>query len=197
MREYARRLLRQRYEVTAVSNGAEALRSALAHPPDLILSEARTSDSASEPVDLNDVVESATKNLDAIIRETGAVVTSTALPTVRADRVPLSQVMQNLLSNALKYRSALPPRADLWAERDHGCWRLAIRDNGIGIPQRFQNQIFGLFKRLHDRTEYPGSGMGLAICQKIIEPYGGRIWVESEEGQGSTFFFTLPDPKKE
>jgi signal transduction histidine kinase len=154
---------------------------------------ARTSDSPTERVDLNEVVEAAKKNLETTIRETGAVIASTPLPSIRADRVPISHVMQNLLSNALKYRSAAPPLVEISAEPGEGFWRLAIRDNGIGIPQRFHEQIFGIFKRLHDRNEYPGTGVGLAICQKVIERYGGRIWVESEEGSGSTFFFTLPD----
>jgi light-regulated signal transduction histidine kinase (bacteriophytochrome) len=152
---------------------------------------ARNSGNLAEVVDLNEVLESVKTNLDASIRDTGAVITSTTLPMIRGDRVPLSHLMQNLLSNALKYRSAAQPRIDITAEPDGGFWRVAVRDNGIGIPKTFQDQIFGLFKRLHDRNEYPGTGIGLAICQKVIDRYGGRIWVESEEGQGSTFFFTV------
>jgi light-regulated signal transduction histidine kinase (bacteriophytochrome) len=157
---------------------------------------AKTSEGSMELVDVNEIVESAKKSLATTIQETGAVITAAPLPTVCTDRVPLGHVMQNLISNALKYRGAAPPRISISAERDDGFWRFAIRDNGIGISKQFHEQIFGIFKRLHGRDKYPGTGIGLAICQKVIERYGGRIWVESEEGRGSTFFFTLPLAEK-
>ena len=100
--------------------------------------------------------------------------------------------IQNLVSNALKYRSDSKPSVRITATEETAYWRISVEDNGIGIAKKFQAQIFGIFKRLHDRTEYPGTGIGLAICQKIVERQGGRIWVESEPGSGSTFFFTLP-----
>ena len=105
----------------------------------------------------------------------------------------LSQLFQNLLSNAIKYRS--PERAPLihlGAERSKANWVFSIRDNGIGIAPEYQERIFGLFKRLHSGDEYSGTGIGLAICQRIVERYGGRIWVESELAKGSTFLFSLP-----
>jgi signal transduction histidine kinase/CheY-like chemotaxis protein len=144
-------------------------------------------------VDMNEALEAAEKNLTATMRETGAEITAEHLPMVYGDRVPLMHVFQNLISNALKYRSAAPPRVKVWAEPDAGYWRFAVQDNGIGIAKQFHEQIFGIFKRLHDRRDYPGTGIGLAICQKVIERYGGKIWVESELGKGTTFFFTLPE----
>jgi light-regulated signal transduction histidine kinase (bacteriophytochrome) len=97
-----------------------------------------------------------------------------------------------LISNALKYRAGRVPQISVSAERNGAFWLFAVEDNGIGIPAEFRTQIFGIFKRLHDRKSYPGTGIGLAICQKIVERYGGRIWAESEVGEGSKFLFTLP-----
>jgi light-regulated signal transduction histidine kinase (bacteriophytochrome) len=154
---------------------------------------ARAFDSAPQLVDTSEVLETVKKNLATRVQETGAIIAATGLPVVCGDPVPLLHVFQNLVSNALKYRGDAPPVVSISAEKDPGFWRFAVRDNGIGIPQQFHEQIFGIFKRLHARNEYPGTGIGLAICQKVVERYGGRIWVESEVGQGSTFFFTLPD----
>jgi PAS domain S-box-containing protein len=151
----------------------------------------KKSDASLEPVSIVDVLETVKKNLSATIEENQAEISSSGLPVVRGNPVPLVHLFQNLLSNALKYRSAEKPRVTIAATQDSGYWRFSVADNGIGIPKEFQTQIFGIFKRLHDRNEYPGTGIGLAICQKIVERSGGRIWVESEPGQGSTFFFTL------
>lgn len=153
---------------------------------------ARKSDAAAEPVSLAEVLETVRKNLSTAIEESGAQISATAMPVVTGDPVPLVHLFQNLISNALKYRSEATPRVRITAREDGGQWLFSVEDNGIGIPEQFQTQIFGIFKRLHDRSEYPGTGIGLAICQKIVERYGGRIWVESEPGAGSTFFFTLP-----
>jgi signal transduction histidine kinase len=131
------------------------------------------------------------------VEESGAAVTHDPLPAVRADASQLGQVFQNLLSNALKFRGATPPRIHVSARREDRQWEFAVRDNGIGIEPRHAGQIFQLFRRLHTRGKYPGTGAGLAICKKIIERHGGRIWVESTPGQGTTFFFTLPVPKRE
>jgi signal transduction histidine kinase len=146
-------------------------------------------------VDPNEVLETVRKNLATAIEETGAAVTNSRLPRVYGSAVPLTHLFQNLISNALKYRSDRVPEITVSAVEDGPFWRFSVRDNGIGIPAEFRTQIFGIFKRLHDRTSYPGTGIGLAICQKIVERYGGRIWVESEVGGGSTFFFTLPMDK--
>jgi len=170
-----------------------------AHRMELLVSDllaycqaAKKSDSPLESVSIDEVVETVKKNLATIIEESGAEILTSGLPVVRGNSVPLVHLFQNLVSNALKYRSDRKPVVKITATEEPGYWSFAVEDNGIGIAKEFQAQIFGIFKRLHDRTEYPGTGIGLAICQKIVERQGGRIWVESEPGRGSTFFFTLP-----
>jgi PAS domain S-box-containing protein len=130
--------------------------------------------------------------LQPMIVEQSAQISSTDLPLLRMHEVHLVQLFQNLVSNALKYRSESIPVVRIAAERDREMWKFSVGDNGIGIAPDYQKQIFGLFKRLHSRGKYGGSGIGLAICQRIVERYGGRIWVESGSGAGSTFFFTVP-----
>ncbi len=103
------------------------------------------------------------------------------------------QIFQNLIGSALKYRSEAPPVVHVGARRDGDEWTFSVKDNGIGIDPKYQAQVFGLFKRLHSVAEYTGTGIGLAICKKLVERYGGRIWVESQEGEGSTFFFSIPE----
>ena len=114
------------------------------------------------------------------------------MPTVRADPSQLAQLFQNLLGNALKFRGEAPPKVRVDACRDGDCWRFSVSDNGIGIDSKFREQIFDVFRRLHTHQQYGGTGIGLAICKKIVDRHGGRIWVESEPGQGATFHFTLP-----
>lgn len=144
------------------------------------------------PVDLTGVVQWALMNLQHAVRETGAAVRYDDLPTVYGDRTRLTQLFQNLIGNALKYRGEAPPAIGITAQRDNGdYWRISIRDNGIGIAPEYHERIFGLFKRLHG-PEYSGSGLGLAICRKIVEQHGGRIWIESSPGNGATFHFTVP-----
>jgi two-component system CheB/CheR fusion protein len=130
-------------------------------------------------------------NLQAAIEQTGAIITSDPLPIVDAEEVVLMQVFQNLLSNSIKYRGEEQAKIHVSAERDAGVWRFAVRDNGIGIDPEDTDRVFGIFKRLHG-NEIPGTGIGLALCRKLVERQGGRIWVESEPGRGSTFKFTIP-----
>lgn len=144
-------------------------------------------------VDSGEALARAREQLRTAIADTGAVVEATELPKVMADRVQLIQLFQNLLGNAIKYRGPEPARVRVQARATEGGWEFSVKDNGIGIdPQHFE-RIFVIFQRLHTRREYPGTGIGLAICQKIVERHAGRIWVESVPGSGSTFFFWLPD----
>jgi PAS domain S-box-containing protein len=130
-------------------------------------------------------------NLQTMIDEAKATVTHDELPTVRADQVQVVQLLQNLISNAIKYRGEQPPVIHVTAKKKGQDWVFGVRDNGIGIASQYHDQIFGVFKRLHGR-DVPGTGIGLAICYRIVQRHGGRIWVESEPGDGSTFYFTLP-----
>jgi light-regulated signal transduction histidine kinase (bacteriophytochrome) len=144
------------------------------------------------PVDTNVCLAKILTMFEAAIAESGAVVTSDPLPVLRVNEVHIQQLLQNLIGNSLKYRSQAPPRIHISAERDRGKWKIGVADNGIGIDGQYHQQVFGLFKRLHGSAKYAGSGIGLAICHKIVERYGGRMWIESEAGKGSTFLFTLP-----
>jgi chemotaxis family two-component system sensor kinase Cph1 len=152
----------------------------------------KASDSPGDSVNIREVIEIVKKNLSTTIEETQAEISMSSLPMVRGDSVPLVHLFQNLLSNALKYRSERRPRIRIAATQDGDQWRFTVEDNGIGIAKEFHAQVFGIFKRLHDRAKYPGTGIGLAICQRIVEKHGGKIWVESELGRGSIFSFTLP-----
>lgn len=145
-----------------------------------------------EPADCEEIFKQSVANLKVAMEETGTTVTHEPLPTVQGDPVQLTQVFQNLIGNAIKFRGERPPRLEVRAERRGDHWLFVVRDNGIGIDPRFFNRIFDIFQRLHTRSEYPGTGIGLAVCKKIIERHGGRIWVESVAGEGSSFFFTLP-----
>ena len=126
------------------------------------------------------------------LQESGAVVTYAGLPTVWVERSSMTQIFQNLVGNALKFRGKEPPLISIRAEKAGPNWQFSVTDNGIGIAPEHAEDVFVVFHRLHTRTEYPGNGIGLAICKKIVERYGGKIWVESELGHGSTFKFTLP-----
>jgi len=147
------------------------------------------------PVSLEAPLKRALTNLRTAIEESGATVSAEALPTVDADEVQLAQVFQNLIGNALKFRGKAAPRIHVGAAEQAGEWQISIADNGIGIEPQYFERIFMLFQRLHAMGEYPGTGIGLAICKKVAERHGGRIWVSSTPGAGSTFHFTLP--KKE
>jgi len=145
-----------------------------------------------EMTDCNDVLAAALFNLMIAIRDSGARVTHDRLPTVLGDKTQLGQLLQNLLGNAIKYRDTRPLEIHVGCERDGDLWRLFVRDNGIGINPEYAQRIFVIFQRLHTRQEYPGTGIGLAICKRIVERHGGTLWVESEPRKGSTFYFTLP-----
>jgi PAS domain S-box-containing protein len=145
-----------------------------------------------KPVPLENAVRRAINNLRAAIEEAGAAVTYDALPTVVADDVQLAQLFQNLIGNALKFRAASVPRIHVSAKELETEWEFAVRDNGIGIEPQYFERIFMVFQQLHTKGEFPGTGIGLAICKKVAERHGGRIWVESKPGEGSAFHFTLP-----
>jgi PAS domain S-box-containing protein len=162
---------------------------------DGLLTYSRISRSAAEfkPVALNNVFAQAIAILTAQIRETGAKVTSDDLPVVSGDETQLIQLFQNLLGNAVKYRKPdLPPLVHISAEQKNQEWIFRVRDNGIGIEPQYFDRIFLIFQRLHSRKHYPGTGIGLALCKRIVERHHGRIWLESRPGAGTTFFFALP-----
>jgi len=144
------------------------------------------------------IVASACANLRKTIQESGATVTTDPLPIVPAEESQLLQVFQNLIGNAIKFhKDDEPPHVHIGACRQGGEWLFQVRDNGIGIEPQYTDRIFLVFQRLHNRKEYPGTGIGLAICKKVVERHGGRIWVESEPSQGSVFCFTLPAREEE
>lgn len=149
-----------------------------------------------EPVSAGTALDHATDNLLIAVKETGAVVTHDRLPTVMADERQVTRLFQNLLSNAIKFRGQDPPRIHVSAERRNDEWIFTVQDNGIGIDPQYADRIFIIFQRLHNREEYAGTGIGLAICRKIVERHGGRIWMDSQPGKGATFSFTIPDEHK-
>jgi chemotaxis family two-component system sensor kinase Cph1 len=143
-----------------------------------------------EPVSFEKALEEVTTSLRLAMEESGAVVTHDALPTAPARAIEVQQLLQNLISNAIKYRGEKPPRVHVSCSRADGGWTFSVRDNGIGIEPNYRDKVFGVFERLHGR-EVPGTGIGLATCKKIVENHGGKIWVESTAGEGSTFLFTM------
>jgi PAS domain S-box-containing protein len=145
-----------------------------------------------EVTETEKTLEAAIANLYVAITETGAKITHEAMPQVCGDAVQLIQLFQNLLSNAIKFRGPEPPHIHVGIEGKQGNWIFSVRDNGIGIDPQYFRRIFVIFQRLHTQHEYPGTGIGLAVCKKIVERHQGRIWVESEPGRGTTFYFTLP-----
>ena len=147
-----------------------------------------------QAVTLDTVLADALQQLRLQVQEAGAIITHAALPTVMADARQMGQLLGNLISNALKFRAAATaPAIHLAATRQAGGWRISVRDNGVGIEPKYFDRIFVMFQRLHLRSEHDGTGIGLAICKRVVERHGGRIGVESEPGCGSTFWFTLPD----
>lgn len=145
-----------------------------------------------ESVDCEKILQNVLRNLRVAIAESNAIIAHDPLPSLNADVTQLTQLFQNLIGNALKFRREDPPQIYVGVKRTNGKWLFSVRDNGIGIESQYTNRIFVIFQRLHNRTEYSGTGMGLAICKKIVERHGGTLWVESIPGEGSTFYFTLP-----
>lgn len=143
-------------------------------------------------VDLDGVLDEVLAQLELGIEETGAQIVRSPLPEIEGDRLLLSLLFQNLVSNAIKYRGEAAPRIEIDAREADGVWTLCVADNGIGVEEKFFDKIFAPFQRLHGREEYEGTGIGLAVCQQAVERHGGRIWIESEPGRGSRFYFTLP-----
>ena len=159
----------------------------------LAYSRVNTTGRQFEPTAMETALNSALGNLVNAAKESQAVITHDPLPAVMGDERQLAQLFQNLLSNAIKFSGAQPPRIHISAKQTDGQWLFSVRDHGIGMDPQYGDRIFVIFQRLHTRAEYPGTGIGLAICKKIVERHGGRIWVESELGKGATFYFTMRD----
>ncbi len=150
-----------------------------------------------DKVSMRETLDRATAMLDAAVRDAKASITADELPEVTGDRSQLEQLLSNLVGNAIKYRGAEAPRVHVTAQTRADDWLFEVRDNGIGIAPKHQQQVFEIFKRLHDQKQYPGTGIGLAICRRVIDRHGGKIWVESKPGEGSAFFFTIAKGTRE
>ena len=158
----------------------------------LIYSRVTRGELSFEPIDLGVALNRALINLRGTILESSALIATYPLPTVRANPSQMEQLLQNLIANAIKFRASQPPQIQIEAALHEQFWTISVQDNGIGIEPQYSERIFVIFQRLHTKDKYPGTGIGLAMCKRIVERHGGRIWVESELGQGATFFFTLP-----
>jgi light-regulated signal transduction histidine kinase (bacteriophytochrome) len=160
----------------------------------LAYARAGRADQPLEPVDSNVVVANVVADLHRAIEDAGAEVEVADLPTVTGNATALGQVFQNLIANAIKFAGDEPPRVRIWAAEVPGGWRFAVRDNGIGVAPDQAERIFSMFTRAHSTERYPGTGVGLAVCQRIVDVHGGRIWVEAAPGGGSQFMFTVAQP---
>ena len=149
------------------------------------------------PTDCNSVLGQVIANLGVTIEQNNAIITNDNLPTVMADASQMHELIKNLVSNAIKFRSEHAPRVHISAKQDGNTWLFSVQDNGLGIDPQHKDKIFLIFQRLHHKEEYPGTGIGLAICKRIVERHMGKIWVESNIGKGSTFYFTLPVTREE
>jgi hypothetical protein len=158
----------------------------------LAYSQVSTRGKALEPIDCEEVLDRTLGNLQLAIEESGASVTHDPLPRVLGDSTQLGQLLQNLIGNAIKFRRDAPLREHVGAVSRDGEWLFSVGDSGIGIEPAYRERVFVIFQRLNSRERYAGTGMGLAICKKIVERHGGRIWVDSNPEQGSTFYFTIP-----
>ena len=143
-------------------------------------------------VEMDEVLATVLNDLRVGIKESGAFINSEPLPSITADKSQMVILLENLVGNAVKYREKTAPQIQIKAKKEGKVWVFSIQDNGIGIDPEYQDRIFQIFQRLHTQEEYSGTGMGLAIAKRIVERHGGRIWFESEEGKGATFFFTVP-----
>jgi PAS domain S-box-containing protein len=162
----------------------------------LSLSGVTTKDMVIRPADFSLVLDSALANLEVPLTTSKADITRDPLPVLEVDSTYCIQLFQNLISNAIKFRSDRPLKIHVGAKNEDGNWLFYVRDNGIGFKQEYIDRIFLPFKRLHTREQYPGTGIGLAICKRIVERHNGDIWAESEQGKGTTFYFTINDPKE-
>jgi light-regulated signal transduction histidine kinase (bacteriophytochrome) len=159
----------------------------------LAFSRVETKGAEFVPADCELILADVLSNLKASIDSSKAIIVKEPLPMLLGDKVQLSQVFQNLIANALKFKGDKQPQIHINAKKQNGEWLFTIKDNGIGFEPEYSDKIFIIFQRLHTRTEYPGTGIGLSLCKKIVERHGGRIWVDSAPGLGSTFSFTIPD----
>jgi len=145
-----------------------------------------------EPIDCQVILDQSLANLQRAIEDSQAIITHDPLPTVMADDTQMVQLFQNLIGNAIKFRTQEQMRVHISAQAKGREWVFSVRDNGIGIDPQYFERLFVIFQRLHSKEEYPGTGIGLAVCKRVVERHGGKIWVESQPGQGSTFYFTIP-----
>jgi light-regulated signal transduction histidine kinase (bacteriophytochrome) len=144
------------------------------------------------PASLEEILKGTLSNLQALIQESGAEISYDPLPTLQVNPHQMGQLLQNLITNGIKFHDQRAPRIHLSARQEGQEWVIAVQDHGIGFDPQYVEGIFKVFKRLHSKEQYPGTGIGLAICKKIAERHGGRIWAESEPGRGATFYFTIP-----
>ena len=158
----------------------------------LLYSRAGRESIPDEPADLNEILETVKSDIKSVIRKNSAEITSAPLPVVKGNSVQLQQVLQNLILNGIKFRNDEKPKIYVSSEKKKDKWIISVKDNGIGIEKEYSERIFGIFQRLHTKDKYPGTGIGLSICKKIIERHGGDIWVEAEPGKGSVFYFSIP-----
>jgi light-regulated signal transduction histidine kinase (bacteriophytochrome) len=158
----------------------------------LTYSRVTTRGNVPKRTDCERVLRQTLLNLRATIQETGAIITHDPLPTVTVDATQLVLLLQNLIGNALKFQGHNSPLVHVSAVKLGNEWQFSVRDNGIGIPAKYLQRIFMIFQRLHNKSKYPGSGMGLALVKRIAERHGGRVWADSKPNKGTTFYFTIP-----
>ncbi|MFX1372558.1 MAG: ATP-binding protein [Promethearchaeota archaeon] len=196
-------LLEERYSDKINSNGAEFIHFIIDGAKKMnilikdLLSYSRITTQAqpSKLTNLEEVLKEALFNLQEAIKESDAIITYDEMPILKVDKIQFIQLFQNLISNSIKFRKQESPKIHIGIKKINDKWLFSIKDNGIGIESKYFNKLFNIFYRLHTKEEYPGTGIGLPICKKIVQRYGGEIWVESEYGKGSTFYFTIAQEK--